>query len=189
MSAYSTYTDQELTALLKQGNQSGYTELYNRYKTLLYVFALRRIDDRAEAQDMIQELFLTLWHKREELVLRGSFRSYIFTALRNRMLDVIAHRNVASRYLDSFQSYLDTTEGTTDHLIRTKELSALIENEIAALPPKMRAVFELSRNTNMSRKEIAEALDLPEDTVKSRMHNALKILKGKLGDKSFLIFF
>lgn len=189
MSAYSTYTDQELIALLKQGNQSGYTELYNRYKTLLYVFALRRIDNRAEAQDLIQELFLTLWHKREELVLTGSFRSYIFTALRNRMLDVIARRNVASRYLDSFQSYLGAAEGTTDHLIRTKELSALIEKEIAALPPKMRAVFELSRNTNMSRKEIAEALDLPEDTVKSRMHNALKILKGKLGDKSFLIFF
>jgi RNA polymerase sigma factor (sigma-70 family) len=154
MAAYSTHTDQELVPLLKDGDQYAYTELYNRYKTLLYVFSLRRLANREEAKDLIQELFLTLWSKREELAIIGSFKTYVFTALRNKILDVIAHQKVSSRYLDSFQSYIDGSEGTTDHLVRTKELMGLIEKEISMLPPKMREVFELSGGFGNSRQVI-----------------------------------
>ncbi|MNE57830.1 RNA polymerase sigma factor [compost metagenome] len=83
--------------------------------------------------------------------------------------------------MDIFQNYLDTNQNATDYLIRHNDLSALIEKEIAALPRRMREVFELSRKTNLSRKEIANELNLSEQTVKSHMHHALRILKTKLG--------
>jgi RNA polymerase sigma-70 factor (ECF subfamily) len=181
MSNWSKLSDMELVALLKEGDQYAYTEIYQRYKTLLYVFALKRLEGADESKDLIHELFLALWARRAELVITGSLSSYLYTAVRNRIIDLVARREVSDRYIQSFQHYIDKGENNTDHLVRHKELLALIENEIAALPPKMRQVFELSRKTNCTRKEIAERLGLSEQTVKSHMQHALKLLRGKLG--------
>lgn len=184
---YSEYSDQQLVDLLGKGDSYAYTEIYNRYKTLLYVFALRRMDNREEAKDLIHELFLSLWAKRKDLTLTGSLGPYLYSALRNRIIDSITHKQVSTRYIESFQQYIDSGEGSTDHLIRSKELSALIEKEIEKLPFKMRQVFELSRKTDYSRKQIADKLGLSEQTVKSHIQHALKILKVKLGTMLMLL--
>ncbi|MGX5819448.1 RNA polymerase sigma factor [Chitinophaga lutea] len=181
MSNWSTLSDMELVALLKEGDQRAYTEIYHRYKKLLYVFALKRLDDADECKDILHELFLAIWARRAELHITGSLSSYLYTAVRNRIIDLMAHREVSDQYMQSFQHYLDKGVSNTDHLVRHKELLALIENEVAALPPRMRQVFELSRKTNYSRREIAEQLGLSEETVKSHLHHALRLLRGKLG--------
>ena len=103
-------------------------------------------------------------------------------------MDFVAHQQVASRYIDQFQEYIANAPRPADDLVMHRELLALIEREIAALPPKMRQVFELSRQTNLSRKEIAEELDISEQTVKSHMHHALKILKTRLGPLFIIVF-
>jgi RNA polymerase sigma-70 factor (family 1) len=189
MAAYSTYTDQELVALLKQGADMAFAEIFERYHSLLYIFAYKKTNDREEARDMVHDMFASIWEKRTTLNVPGELPAYLYAVLKNRIFDLYKHKKVSQRYLDTFQEYLDVTPEATDYRVRHNDLSALIEKEIAALPEKMRIVFELSRNTEMSRKEIAEALGLPEETVKSRMHSSLKILKGKLGSKSFFIFF
>ena len=189
MLPYSTYSDQELLALLKQGDQYAYTEIYHRYEEIVYVFTYKRIGDKEDARDIVHEVFLYLWEHHEQVVITKGILPFIFTAVKNRILNRIKHQKVSARYLDAFQSYLEFSEDSADHLLRHNELSALIETEIAALPRKMRQVFELSRKTEYSRKDIAAELDLSEETVKSHMHHALKILKSKLGTKSFLIFF
>lgn len=181
MSNWSKFSDMELVGLLKEGDQYAYTEIYHRYKTLLYAFALKRLEDADESKDLIHELFLSLWARREELAITGSLSAYLYTAVRNRIIDLVARREVSDRYIQSFQHYLNKGENNTDYLVRHKELLALIEGEIAALPPKMRQVFELSRKTNCTRKEIAERLGLSEQTVKSHMQHALKLLRSKLG--------
>jgi RNA polymerase sigma-70 factor (family 1) len=188
MDPWTKLSDEELLTFLKEGNRDAYTEIYHRYKRLLYIFAFRRIGDREECRDLIHELFLSLWAKREEVNITGSLSAYLYKSVRNRIIDLITHRAVSSRYIDSFQDYIDKSEDCTDYLIRHKELLALIEQEISALPPKMRQVFEMSRKTNCSRKEIAEQLGLSEQTVKSHMQHALKILKAKLGGAFFLLF-
>jgi RNA polymerase sigma-70 factor (ECF subfamily) len=188
MEAWCKLTDDELMTFLKEGNRHAYTEIYNRYKTLLLVFALRRLENEEECKDLLHELFLSLWVRRAELVISTSLSAYLYTSVRNRILDIITHQNISARYIDNFQGYLNKGEDNTDHLVRHKELLALIESEIAAMPPKMRQVFELSRKTSLSRKEIATQLNLSEQTVKSHMQHALKILKSKLG-KAFHILF
>ncbi|SMC47143.1 RNA polymerase sigma factor [Pedobacter africanus] len=189
MTAYSAYTEPELAGLLKQGDKDAFTEIFTRYQSLLYIFAYKKTADREEAKDLIHDLFGMLWEKRESLSVAGNLAPYLFTLLKNKIFDLYKHKKVSQRYLDTFQDYLDVEPEAADYRVRHKDLAELIEKEIAALPEKMRIVFELSRNTDMSRKEIAERLGLPEETVKSRMHHSLKILKGKLGTKSFLIFF
>jgi|SRR6185503_18522174 len=178
----------ELTDLLKSGDHAAFAEIYHRYKGLLYLFAYKRVGDREEARDIIHELFTVLWEKHGSLNITGNLLPYLYTAVRNRIMDRVARQKVAARYIDEFQEYIDAGHTPADHLARMRNLEELIEKEIAALPPKMRKVFLLSRNTELSRREIAEQLDLSEETVKSHMHHALKTLKGRLGPLVVLLF-
>lgn len=188
MNLYGKLSDAELVDLLKSGDQTAFTEIFNRFQSLLYIFAYKRTGNREEAKDLIHELFLMLWEKRSELHIPSSLPGYLFTVLRNRIFDLYKHKKVSQRYIETFQKYLDYNHNTTDHLIRHNNLSELINREIAALPCKMREVFELSRKTNLTRKEIALTLNLSEQTVKSHMHHALKILKGRLGYMLAFVF-
>jgi|ERR1700761_7273064 len=188
MLSYDTLSDQQLASLLRDGDRAAFTEIYHRYKALLYIFAYKRTGQREEARDIIHELFLSLWTKHNALEINTGLAPYLYTAVRNRIIDSISRQKNISRYLDSFQEYIDTADNTTDHLARHNQLLALIEKEVEALPSKMRQVFELSRNTNLSRKDIATELNLSEETVKSHMHHALKILKTKLGPLFTILF-
>jgi RNA polymerase sigma factor (sigma-70 family) len=139
-------------------------------------FDYKRLRDGEEAKDLINELFLTLWTNHQGLFLSTSLPAYLYSATRNRIINFITHKKIEERYINSFQHYLDNTSGNTiDHLARHNEMSSFIEAEIAALAPRMRLVFELSRKTNLTRKEIAEQLNISEETVKAQMHNALRI--------------
>ena len=188
MAAYSTYTDQRLVDLLKSDDHSAFNEIFERYGAILISFAYRKVYDMDLAQDLVHDVFADLWAKRLLHSISKGFEPFIFTSVRNRILDHYKHQKVSQRYLDNFKEYITQTEDGTDHLVRHHDLAALIEKEVAALPEKMRIVFELSRHTEMSRKEIAEHLGIPEETVKTNMHRALKILKGRLGDSLVLIF-
>jgi RNA polymerase sigma-70 factor (family 1) len=188
MIAYHTCTDQELAVLLKQGNPYAYTEIYNRYEAMVYIFTYKRIGDREEARDIVHEVFLYFWEQHENLVFTAGLLPFMYGSVKNKILNRIKHKKVSSRYIDAFQGYLEHSDESADYLLRHNELSALIEKEIAALPVKMRQVFELSRKTNYTRKDIAAELNLSEETVKSHMHHALKLLKAKLGPLLMLIF-
>lgn len=189
MLGYESYADEKLVVLLKAGDDLAYTEIYNRYKGPLYLFVYKRLRDREKSKDLVHDFFLRLWSNHAEIAIRSSLAVYLFTSVRNRMLDLIAHQQVQSRYIDSFQAYLNQENNDTDHLVRRKDLQHIIQQEIDALPQKMKLVFQLSRESELSRKEIAEQLGLSEQTVKSHMHQALRILKTRLGAMFFLLFF
>ena len=184
-SKYAKHTDQKLAALLQQGDEYAYTEIFERYKVLLYKHAYRLSGDEEEANDIISDLFLVLWQKRESLNLQVSLSSYLYGSIRNRVFDLITHQKVITRYLDSIREFIEQGHYETDERIRAKELAEIIEREIAALPPKMREVFELSRSGEFSYKEIGEMLNITEGTVKQQVHNALKTLRLKI--HSFLV--
>jgi len=189
MLEYSTYTDEALAILLQKGDESAFTEIYNRYHGPLYIFGYNRLKNREESKDIVHELFLKLWSDHDKIQITGRLAVYLYTAARNRVINTIGHQEVASRYLDSFQSYIKQQNAIpSDYLTRHNDLRSFIEKEINQLSPRMREVFELSRSSSLTRKEIADKLGLSEQTVKSHMHNALKILKARLGDLYGLIF-
>lgn len=185
---YSNYKDEELSELLKSGDAKAYTEIYERYKRQLYLFAYKRLGNREEVRDLIHEIFLSLWVNHENLSLKYTLTTYLHSAVRNKILDILAHKKVSVKYIESFNLYKETEQEFTDHGIRRKDLEAIIEKEIEALPYKMRQVFNLSRRSFYTRKQIAEELGLSEQTVKSHMQHALKILKLKLGSMLILAF-
>ncbi|SMD02908.1 RNA polymerase sigma factor [Pedobacter nyackensis] len=189
MLSYSTFSDSELISMLRLSNRAAYTEIYKRYTAVLYSHAYSKLQDREEARDAIQELFTTLWLKRENISIETNLSGYLYCAVRNRVLNTISHKRVASNYFVSIQEDFNRFESITDHRVRENELAFLIEKEIASLPPKMREVFELSRKSNLSRKEIATQLNLSEKTVKNQINNALKVLKLKFDSILTLVIF
>jgi RNA polymerase sigma-70 factor (ECF subfamily) len=189
MAAYSTLTDIELSNLLRSGDHFAYTEIFNRYNSLLYIHAYRKLHKREEAKDIVQEVFAMLWTRREEFEFKSNLVGFLYTCVHRKILDLFSHQKTVTKYLDFLQLYLKEGKSSADHLIRTKQLSIIIEKEIAALPPKMREVFELSRKKQLSYKEIAVELDISEETVKGHVKNALRILRVRLGLFIFLFFF
>jgi len=189
MSDYKTLSDSDLVALLRNGDARAYTEIYNRYYYFGIVSAFKKVRDEAVAKDIIQELFTNLWEKRENIGSIDNFAAYLFTAIRNKVFDFIAHQNVESKYIDSIVAHSTMSSESADHLIREKQLTIHIENAINELPIKMREVFELSRRSELSYKEIAEKLSISERTVNNQITNALARLRIKLGLFFILIFF
>lgn len=188
MTKYSQHTDQQLIKLLTNGDNIAYTEIYNRYKRLLYLFAYKRLGEKEEVWDAVHEVFLSLWLNHESLVVTHTLSTYLHTAVRNKIANIISHKQICARYLDSFATYLAVEHNYTDYRVRQKELESLIETEINALPVKMREVFEMSRKAGYNRKQIAELLNLSEETVKAQMYQALKRLKTRLGSMLSLLF-
>lgn len=187
MISYRTLQDHDLIDLIKSEDEAAFKEIYERYFNVLYVHAYKRLQDREDAQDVVQEVFTILWDKREQITPTISLLAYLYTSVRNRIFNNISHKQVESSYIQSLQYFIDQEICQTDYLVRENQLHALIEKEIAALPPRMQEIFSLSRNGHLSHKEIATQLDLSEQTVKKQVHNALRILRAKLGLLPFLL--
>ncbi|SDE88318.1 RNA polymerase sigma-70 factor, ECF subfamily [Dyadobacter soli] len=180
MENYHGYTDSALLALIADDDELAFAEVYRRYKGVLFLHARRILGNDEEAKDVLQELFTALWTRRKSIDLKTSLPAYLYAAVRNRVFDVIAHRKVEEKYIASLATFIEKGEYVTDQQLLEQELSELIEKEIAALPPKMREVFELSRKEDLSYKEIADQLHISDKTVKKQVNNALHILREKL---------
>jgi len=182
------YTDIELLDLLKSGDRSALDEIYKRYHGLLYNHAYRRLPDREEVRDILQEIFIYLWNKKETLEIT-SLSAYLYTSVRSRVLNVFRNQKVREMYMQSLQDFMNAGEYTLDEKIREKELVQLIEKEVTSLPPQMRQIFEMSRFQEKSHKEIAEELSISPQTVRTQVRNALRVLRVKLGAGIFTLFF
>ncbi|EDM36205.1 RNA polymerase ECF-type sigma factor [Pedobacter sp. BAL39] len=188
MLEYSTLSDAELTVLLKLGDRTAYTEIYHRYKFVLHNHAWNKTRNREEAQDAIQEVFAMLWAKREQLSLETNLAGYLYTSVRNHILNQIVRKEVQTKYINSIHQFAEEEPVVTDYRARENQLKQLIEKEIAALPPRMRLVFELSRKSHLTHKEIAEQLGTSEQTIKKQMTNTLRVLRVKLGLFVYVFF-
>lgn len=189
MTDYNSYTDNELLSFLKEDDKNAYTTIFYRYNSLLYLHAYKKLKNSEEAKDVVQEVFTMLWLKRSELIQTSNLAGYLYTCIHHKVLDKFVHEKSITKYVNHLQTFLATTCNNADDLIRLNQLSAKIEEEIAALPKKMREVFVLSRKHHLSHKEIADQLNISNETVKSQIKNALKILRVKLGAVIFFLFF
>lgn len=189
MSDYSSYTDTNLASLLKEDDHQAYAAIYERYKFLLYAHAYKKLQDREEARDVVQEVFAMLWNKRASINAQSNLAGYLYTSLRNTILNLFARKEVQTRYTNSMAAYYTHEYAPTDHRIRSQQLAEMIDKEIAALPTKMQAVFVLSRKAHLNRKEISLQLGISEATVDRQIANALKILRTRLSVVAYLLVF
>lgn len=178
---YGTCFDQELVLLLKEGDDAAFREIYLRYDKLLLIYAYKKLRNREEAKDLVQDVFTWLWNNRNDFYINTTLSGYLYKSVLNRIFDVVKHKGIIRKYVDSGKHYIEISNADTDYLIREKDIALLIEREILAMPPKMREIYTLKRKYFLSTKEIAAELSLSEHTVSTQMKRALKHLKVKLG--------
>ncbi|MBL4675556.1 MAG: RNA polymerase sigma-70 factor [Mucilaginibacter sp.] len=185
---YQLLSDDDLITLLRQSDIEAFNSLHDRYYGILYAHAYKRYPQREEIRDMLQELFVLIWSGRETINFNDNIAAYLYTAVRNKLLNIFKHNKVKDTYINSFNFFITNHSSTTDDDLRLKELISLVEAEVSSLPNQMRVVFNLSRKDNLSHQEIAKVLNISPLTVKKHVNNSLKILRLKLGHHFFMIF-
>jgi RNA polymerase sigma-70 factor (family 1) len=187
MTSYSSYTDQELVALLKEGDHAAFTEIYNRHWQAAYRSSYRILDDDEACTDVVQDVFVWLWEHRVQLEIHV-LKSYILTAVKFKMLNVIRQGKLKDVvYQEVFAGELDYSMESNAEV---KELMQIIAQFADDLPTQARQIFHMSRYEHLSNKEIALRMGISEKTVKNQINISLKKLRITLGKRSaWMVFF
>jgi RNA polymerase sigma-70 factor (ECF subfamily) len=180
-------SDQQLVSLLKEGSAAAYTELFDRYQPLLYIYSCKIVKDEDEAADLVQEVFLYVWDKKDSIEFNSSVLAYLYSAVRYKFFNLLDKRKVRNDYASSFRKFMEEGAPTTDDYLREKEMLRLIEYNVSLLPQKLKQIYELSRIANMTNTQIAEVLGISEKTVQNQLSLAIRQLKLKLTLQSFSI--
>ncbi len=168
------FADDTLLKKFKSGDEFAFNLIFNQYSKLLYSSAYNLFRNKQACEDMVQELFIELWEKKETLNIK-SLKSYLFVCIRNKALMAIRSGKVTIT-TDVLIELCSKYE--TDHNLIAKELSEILNDSIDKLPKKCQAVFRLSRFENLSNKEIADKLNISIKTVENQMTIALSRLKN-----------
>lgn len=135
----------------------------------------------------MQDLFASLWLKRETIEIRQTVAAYLFTAIKYKVINYIESHIVRENYLKVLKKTVEDYDNSTNEKIYSHDLQNCIDQGINTLSPKVKEVFELSRNENLSIKEIASKLNVSDQTVKNQISKALKTLKLHLNQLLSLV--
>ncbi len=162
-----------------------FEQLFKELFKPLCAFAMKYVRDLDDAKGLVHEVFVTLWEKFDKLPGDTNYRSYLYTAVRNRSLNHIrdAKKHVA---LENVKEH-EATEINT--MMETSELEREIELGIQSLPEKCRIVFELNRQEGLKYAQIADKLGISIKTVEAQMSKALGVLRDHLSEFISLLFF
>lgn len=177
---YGSLSDQELAVLLKREDHGAYTEIYERYWPLLYIHAKKMLQDKDEAMDVVQDIFTSLWKNGNDFDTNGSFKPYLYTAVRNRVIKLVNRGKLQDSFAKQMAYVMTELVAFTDDQISYNELERIIEKEISLLPPKMQVIFHKSKTAGKSHKDIAKELGVSEHTVKTTVYRAMIILREKI---------
>jgi RNA polymerase sigma-70 factor, ECF subfamily len=187
----SSATDETLFVAIKNGDSTALSILFNRHSRLVYGLALKILGNSQEAEDITQEIFLTLWRKASSNPDCRFFVRYLVTITRSRAIDKIRSRTRQTKLVERWgQTMISeaTPEPTPVEQASFAERSTRIYNALLELPEKQRQVVELAYKEGLSQSEIARKINLPLGTVKTCTRQALLKLKRILLDSDLSIY-
>jgi len=183
MTGYSAYTDQELVALLKQGDEAAFTEIYNRYWSKMLAISYNHIKDKSAAQEIVQELFVSVWNRRGAVEI-DNLKNYLATAIKFLVFKQFERERRRRTIEDNIN--LQGNFNEEEEKIEARFLQEYINGQVEQLPEKCRMVFNYSRVENMTIPEIAKKMGISEKTVEGHLTKGLKTLKVNLKDSGVL---
>ncbi|BAV04953.1 RNA polymerase sigma-70 factor, ECF subfamily [Filimonas lacunae] len=164
---------------LQAHNLPAFEQLYRHMRNRLYIYALSILKDEAAAQDIVQELFLTMWEGRQFEHIHTGLVPYLVKAVRNRSLDYLKKEQTRDKIRHEL-ALLDSGQITSADKLTTLELRAELENAVSRLPPMPAKVFQLHYIEKLSYTEIADKLNISTSTVSNHMVKGLKLLRAYL---------
>ena len=176
------FSEPALISLLRQKNIHAFNELYSRYFKELYSRAYKRLGSKDDVQDILQEIFLSVWNNAGMIDEDKPLGPYLYQSLKYKIIDQY-YKNAKISIDDTIspETEFASANSANDNIL-FKELEGVLNNEIGRLPVKMREVFLLSRGEYLSNQKISERLSISSQTVKNQISLALKKLKCAVDD-------
>jgi RNA polymerase sigma-70 factor (ECF subfamily) len=164
--------DGELLLQLKKGDRIAFDELFNRFAEPIHTYIKMRLNGSEEADDVLQEVFIRLWNKRQRIVIHTSFRNYLYTIVQHCICDN-QRASKRKRYTLTAELPEHTEERPQpDEQYQYKQVYHIWKNATSKLPGQMRRIYSMKNEEQLSVKEIASELQLSEQTVKNQLHTA-----------------
>ena len=172
--------DKKILKRIKTGDIKQFELLFKEYYEMLCQFAIKYVKNIEESEGVVQDTFYNIWKNREKLNITTSFKSYLFSAVRNNCLQVLRTRSLNIKYENYYKShYVNESINPSDEL-SAKELSKVINDALNSLPERCRQIFKMSRYEGLKYHEIAEKLSISIKTVEANMGKALKHFRSHL---------
>ena len=170
----------ELSVKIRNGDRAAFELLFHAMYGQLCAYAVRFLNDQDDAEEIVQEVFVRVWQKREQIDINYSIKSYLYQSVRNASLNHIKHDRVVREH-EQYELSMGNVKDESDTLV-TSELEMRIHDAIEALPEERRRIFIMSRDEGLKYKEIAEKLNISVKTVENQIGRALKSLRAELSD-------
>ncbi|MFH0758091.1 MAG: RNA polymerase sigma-70 factor [Bacteroidota bacterium] len=175
--------DKELVRNLQRGDVFSFDKIYSKYNRKIYAFSLSYLRSREEAEGVVQDVFLILWRKRNDLKDQYNFESYLFTITYNTIRQYFRKSYRETRFLEDYVRTINTDDDSTRTEIEFNDLMNLAEKVIDQLPPRQKAIYHLNMREGLTCEEISKQLRISIRTVENHLQRAKKYLKNALSDE------
>jgi RNA polymerase sigma-70 factor (ECF subfamily) len=172
--------EDQLIEMLKAGNVTAFEMLFRTYYQPLCNYAYTFVQDRDEAEEIVQATFLNVWEKRDSLAIHTAVKPYLYAMVRNACLNVIKHEKIKQQHVAMEMAVAERSVESVARTVVASELETKIYQAMDKLPEQCRLVFKLSRFEELKYAEIATQLNISIKTVENQMGKALRIMRDQL---------
>jgi RNA polymerase sigma-70 factor (family 1) len=177
----SGYDHADFFSLPPSEQEQAFGALYDRFEPGLYRYVHSKVRVKEVCEEIVQEIFVALWAKRDTLVINMSVEAWLFGAAKNKILTYIKSRSVRERYAADFALYAaEQVDNSSEEIVHLKDLYKTIEESISKLPDHYQTAFRLSRMQHQPTQRIAEHMKISPRTVENYISAALKHLRISL---------
>jgi RNA polymerase sigma-70 factor (family 1) len=184
LSFLTNHTDQELLEAIKHSDDKAFSELFKRHWRKVHAMAYSRVRSRQVTEEIVQDLFMSLWNKRATLSIKN-LPAYLFQAVKFKVLNYIDAKLVHEKYWNYYKNYVPREEEATQFIVEYDDLVEAIQVGMKELPEKSKKVFQLHKLEGWSVPEIASLLNLSEKAIQYHLTQSVKKLRVHL--KNYII--
>lgn len=186
MLLFDSLNDNELLDYLKNEDERAIVAIYKKYWEPIFSTAFNLFQDKEACEDIVQEIFINLWNKRQEIEIKVSLKAYLYASMRYEIYRQIRLGSVRETIFEDINQRLSTP--SPHHVLEYKELLCQISSIVETLPERCKEVYKLSREEQLSHKEISKILNISTKTVENHLTKALRVLRMPLGQLVLLEF-
>lgn len=172
-------SDKIIFRQIKKGNKNAFDALFKNHYKSLCMFSMKFVRSKDQAEDIVQEVFINLWNKAENIEIEGTISSYLFTSVRNRALNLIKSEKTRKDYESESIRDVKETNSSSDES-SNESVSKIIDSKVEELPEKCKNVFIMSKKEGLTYDEIADYLGISVKTVENQMGIALRKLREEM---------
>jgi RNA polymerase sigma-70 factor (family 1) len=178
MSLYNLSAEKILLQKIAHGDEYAFKHVFELYKNSVYSFVLKFVHSKADAEEIVQDTFFTIWQRRDKLPDIEHPRNYIYTIVRNKTYDYLNQASKNQKLLAQLWANMQKESNSTTDLTDLRDSAMLIKNALLNLPQQKQEIFKLSREEGMNHEQIALYVGLSKSRVKNIIVDVLKYLRS-----------